>query len=550
MGKRLKIFILIGMTMSLISCAMSSKIINNKQENNKISLTTNIEESNEIQYENNVENQEVIQVKNEIEAINLEPNINIEYNFEVFGDKNICSDILFTDKYTDIEGITTFRGNNFRNTSTFGISKIYNKELNIKWKTSTSSSSWGGGAGWTGQPSIIRWSDELKNSMNIYDKFKYKNGFTEVIYSSLDGKIYFLDLETGEKSRSEINVGNPIKGSLSIDSRGIPMLYVGEGINENGVTGFNIYSLIDGSNLYEINGYDELAYRGWPAFDSSALIYPEGDLVIEGGENGIIYISKLNTNYDKANNTLSINPETLKYRYYTGDSYGRLGIENSLVAYANLLYFADNNGDIQCIDLRKMEPMWIIEGLDDIDATITLEDENGSPYLYVGDEVDHQGTIGTSTIRKINGLTGEIVWKNEFTCESVIGADATNGGVLATNVIGKNNISDLVIFSLARYDGFSSGAVVAINKSTGEIQWETKLNNYVWSSPVDFYDEDGKGYIIQCDSIGNIFLIDGENGEILNIITLDANIEASPTIFEDTIVVATRGGNIYGIEIK
>lgn len=550
MGKRIKIFILIGVTISLIAYTIASKIINNKQENNKISLITNKEENDLIEYESAFKSEEVIEDKPKIEPINLEPNINIDYTFEVFGDKNICSDILFTDKYTDIEGITTFRGNNFRNTSTFGTSKISDNKLSIKWKTTTSSSSWGGGAGWTGQSSIVKWSEELKNSMNIDDKFKYKNDFTEVIYASLDGNIYFLDLESGEKSRSEINVGNPIKGSLSIDSRGIPMLYVGEGINENGVTGFNIYSLIDGSNLYEINGYDEVAYRGWPAFDSSALIYPEGDLVIEGGENGVIYISKLNTNYDKVNNTLSINPETLKYRYYTGDSYGRLGVENSLVAYANLLYFADNNGDIQCIDLRKMEAIWIIEGLDDIDATITLEEENGTPYLYVGDEVDHQGTIGTSTIRKINGLTGEIVWKNEFTCQSVIGADATNGGVLATNVIGKNNISDLVIFSLARYDGFSSGAVIAIDKSTGEIKWETKLNNYVWSSPVDFYDENGKGYIIQCDSVGNVFLIDGENGEILNTITLDANIEASPTIFEDTIVVATRGGSIYGIEIK
>ncbi len=51
--------------------------------------------------------------------------------------------------------------------------------------------------------------------MNIDDKFKSKENFTEVIYASLDGKVYFLDLETGEKSRSVINVGNPIKGSLS-----------------------------------------------------------------------------------------------------------------------------------------------------------------------------------------------------------------------------------------------------------------------------------------------------------------------------------------------
>ena len=47
-----------------------------------------------------------------------------------------------------------------------------------------------------------------------------------------------------------------------------------------------------------------------------------------------------------------------------------------------------------------------------------------------------------------------------------------------------------------------------------------------------------------------MFLIDGKSGSILNTITLDANIEASPAIYEDMIVVATRGGSIYGIEIK
>lgn len=544
MGKKVKILILMGMTISLLSCSI---IEENSRKN--IDIATNVEEMEVVESEEVIQ-EDIEEIKREIKAIDLTPNININYNYEVIGDKNICSDILFTDKYTDMEGITTFRGNNFRNSASYGISKISKKELSVKWKTTTSFSSWGGGAGWTGQPAIIKWNEDIKSSMNIYDEFKNQENFTEVIYASLDGKIYFLDLQTGNLSRNTINVGNPIKGSLSIDSREIPMLYVGEGINESGITGFNIYSLIDGSSLYEINGYDETAYRGWPAFDSSALIHTEKDIIIEAGENGILYIMKLNTNYDKENNTISINPETLKYRYYTGESYGRLGIENSVAAYANLLYFADNNGYIHCIDLRKMEPMWVIEGLDDIDATITIEDEEGTPYLYVGDEVDHQGTSGISTVRKLNGLTGEVIWKNEFDCESVVGADATNGGVLATNVIGKNNISDLVIFSLARYDGFNSGAIVAIDKETGEIVWKTKLNNYLWSSPVDFYDKDGNGYIIQCDSAGNMFLIDGNTGEILNTITLDANIEASPAIYEDMIVVATRAGSIYGIEIE
>ena len=72
----------------------------------------------------------------------------------------------------------------------------------------------GGGAGWTGQPAIVKWPKELRESMNIYDEFKGKEDFTEVIYGSLDGNIYFLELNSGKTTRDKIKVGNPIKGSL------------------------------------------------------------------------------------------------------------------------------------------------------------------------------------------------------------------------------------------------------------------------------------------------------------------------------------------------
>ena len=219
MGKKVKILILMGMTISLLSCSI---IEENSKKN--IDIATNVEEMEVVESEEVIQ-EDIEEIKREIKAIDLTPNININYNYEVIGDKNICSDILFTDKYTDMEGITTFRGNNFRNSASYGISKISKKELSVKWKTTTSFSSWGGGAGWTGQPAIIKWNEDIKSSMNIYDEFKNQENFTEVIYASLDGKIYFLDLQTGNLSRNTINVGNPIKGSLSIDSREIPMLY-------------------------------------------------------------------------------------------------------------------------------------------------------------------------------------------------------------------------------------------------------------------------------------------------------------------------------------
>lgn len=472
------------------------------------------------------------------------------FPFNLSIEEDISKDVVFQDKYSTLEGIPTFRGNNYRTAPSFGVSDLSNKSLSTAWEFKTSSSSWGGGAGWTGQPAIIRWPKELRETMNIYDEFKYKENLTEAIYASLDGNIYFLDIETGKQTRDKINIGNPIKGSVSVDPRGLPLLYVGEGIKEKGYVGFNIYSLIDGEHLFELNGSDSFASRSWPAFDSCAIVNAETDSVIVGGENGLLYIIKLNSNYDKELNKISINPKINKYNYSAPGSRGRLGIENSVATYANLAYFADNNGVIQCVDLNTLNPVWFVDGYDDIDATLTLEIVDNTPYVYCGNEVDHQGSRGIVKLKKINGLDGSIVWEKEFECESLVGKKAVNGGLMATNVVGKNNLDDIVIFSLARYSGFNKGGIIALNKKTGELQWETVLDNYMWSSPVDIYDKDGNGYIVQGDSIGNLYLIDGKNGNILNSVTLNGNIESSPAVFENTIVIATRNGTIYGIDIQ
>ena len=172
------------------------------------------------------------------------------------------------------------------------------------------------------------------------------------------------------------------------------------------------------------------------------------------------------------------------------------------------------------------------------------------PYVYCGNEVDHQGSKGIVKLKKLNGLDGSIVWEKEFACESLVGKKAVNGGLMATNIVGKNKLDDLVIFSLARYDGFNKGGIIALDKKSGDLVWETKIDNYMWSSPVDIYDKGGNGYIIQGDSVGNLHLLDGKSGNILNTITLNGNIESSPAIFENTLVVATRNGTIYGVDIN
>ncbi len=60
----------------------------------------------------------------------------------------------------------------------------------------------------------------------------------------------------------------------------------------------------------------------------------------------------------------------------------------------------------------------------------------------------------------------------------------------------------------------------------------------------------GKTWIVQADRAGRLLLVDGADGRVAARLRLDANVEASPAVFDDTIVLATRGGTIYGIRIR
>ena len=75
------------------------------------------------------------------------------------------------------------------------------------------------------------------------------------------------------------------------------------------------------------------------------------------------------------------------------------------------------------------------------------------------------------------------------------------------------------------------------------------MNYYSWSSPIPVYSDDGNAYIIVGDSNGQLFLVDKE-GKTLSVLDLGSNIEASPAMFNNTLVIGTRGNRICGIKVK
>ncbi|MDD4494971.1 MAG: pyrrolo-quinoline quinone [Eubacteriales bacterium] len=457
-----------------------------------------------------------------------------------------------SDEYTDVKGLTTFRGNNWRDTPSFGTVDVKEGKLEkIWWKRNGYIDIWTG-AGWTGQPLIIEWDDATKRIMNLNEDKKQKDGLKEIIYATLDGKIYFMDLDDGSETRPPINVGYPHKGNATLDPRGIPLLYAGQGVGEKGGVsgpfGFRIFNLLNQERLLFIDGRDKFAYRGWGAFDAAALVDAETDTLIQVGENGIIYSVDLNTKYNPDQASLSIDPDIVRLRYKSPYD-TRIGIENSPIGYRNYIYFVDNTGLLMCIDVNTLKPVWLRYVNDDTDSTMVLEEINrNEAYLYTACEVDWQGKGGKAYIRKINAFTGELIW--EYPVDAYYNKDS-NGGALATPVLGKKDISHLIIFNIAKVNSNGNGSkLLAFNRVTGKVEWEVDMNHYCWSSPVDFYTPEGKSYLIVSDSGGNMRLLDGLTGTQLDSVNLELNIESTPAIYGDMIVVGTRGQKIWGVKIK
>lgn len=463
------------------------------------------------------------------------------------------------ERYTEIEGIVTFRGDNFRSGAAYGTAAVSSKTLTKAWSKSTSGLSdtdgiYWSGSGWTGQPLIVKWPEATrKNISAMYDWAREKEGLVEVIYATLDGHVYFYELTSGEYTREPLNLGFNYKGAGALDPRGYPILYVGSGVDSvNGRSRVKVVNLIDNSVMFEFGHNETFANRGWHMFDSSPLVSAETDQLIYPGENGILYIIHLNTKYNEQTGELSVDPDNIvKWKYNSVRSGSRywLGVESSAAIINNYIFLADNGGNLMCLDLNTLELVWVQDVLDDTNCSPVVDVEDGHPYIYISTSF-HYGWRSYSTaaipIFKINAETGEIVWRTDYTCYTV---QDLSGGVQGTIAVGKNKLSDMIFVPIARTPGASSGTLAALKKDTGEVVWEKETSMYSWSSPVDFYDADGNGYLLYCNSGFNMFLIDGKTGEQLDYMNLGGNIEASPAMYGNYAVVGTRAMRTYCIQV-
>ena len=140
--------------------------------------------------------------------------------------------------------------------------------------------------------------------------------------------------------------------------------------------------------------------------------------------------------------------------------------------------------------------------------------------------------------------------------------DKDDVGAKASPVIGQNGLKDLVYYTVTGLSeegrtplglAGEQAALIALDKETGKIVWSFGLESRSESSPVAVYDNDGRGWILQCEQNGTIHLLDGLNGREVTSLKLDAEIEASPAVYSNVMVIGTTGKGtsyVYGIEIR
>lgn len=429
----------------------------------------------------------------------------------------------YTDLYASNSDVLTFRKTLFRDADFGGTVKGTPDSISVAWKFDTYYNSektrlgvWGGGSGWTGQPLYLAKSNEI-------------------VVGSLCGRVYFIDFNSGNETRKCVDVTNTIKGTVSKDPI-LHNLYVGQGVPNHEPFG-NLVIDLKKQQITCFNGRDPKALRGWNAWDSSPVVV--GDYLFWPAENGSFY------KYQRRQG--SITPLAV-LRYTIGGK--APGIENSLCVYGNYGYFGDNAGNILCVNLNNMHPVWCYDNKDDIDASIVCEPENGTPFIYVASEVDKQGPSGFAHLAKLNALNGSLVWEQKISCRRLkVGGKYLDGGFYSTPLPGKGNCSDLLFANVCR-NGSEGGQLIAFSKKTGQIVRTTQLRQFAWSSPVAFYNEKHEMFILTGDSGGCVYLIDAKSGHIIFHKQVAFNFESSPVVVGNAAVVGSRQNGILKLVVN
>lgn len=457
--------------------------------------------------------------------------------------------------YMEDTGVYAFRGDNLRRNAAFGTCEAVDGEFVQLWRFDlgglrTEESGTLYGVGWNSQPAVVKWAKEIRQAMPLYDEYRSTVALREVIFGAHDGKVYFLDLVSGNATRDPIDIGYPLRGSVSVYPTGLPVIAFGQAVSKmpagTGEIGFFLYDLVNMKPMLFINGRrsaDQVQYSANGAFDSSALFTREPDALVVAGENGLLYTTELYpaVKINSGEVSVSFAPRTVYMNSLAADEReNRTAVEGAVSMWGKYVFLGDAWGIVRCVDTDTMRTVWTYDNGDNTDAAMALDPTDGGVALYTGNTTYARlSKTKKVSIHRLNALTGEEIWTYEIDCVKNTSLDAA--GCKASPVVGEKGLSDYVYFTVNQVR--KGGAVLlCLRKDDGSEVWRKEMAESV-SSPVAIYTEFGDGKIIQCDSKGNIYLLDGLTGDVLGRAAVNGTIEASPVVYRDFFLIGTSDKN-------
>ncbi len=376
------------------------------------------------------------------------------------------------------------------------------------------------GIGWTGQPAVWEVDTETWLAVGAYDR-----------------GIHILDALTGQPRLKRFATGDIVKGSLTVDPDGFPLIYSGSRDGKLRILAFDRpEELVE---LWSLSGDDVNPMMWNDDWDGAPLILK--DHLITGGENSWLHIVRLNRELDNSG-LVSVDPEIVfqapgwdeELLRALGDN--NVSIENSVAISGNTVWFANSGGLVQGWNLEPLgrgeTPIrtfrWWMG--DDIDATIVV-DKDG--FLYVAAEYER----GTARSREVGQLVkldpgnpeAPLVW-------SLHDNQRAPGGIWSTPALHKDVL----------YATTNSGRLMSVDRDSGQLLWSKQLEGPLWGSPVVVDDILIVG---DCGGYLRAFGVQDPRVEPIEIwrIEIGGCIEATPTVWNGRIYIGSREGGLFAI---
>lgn len=375
------------------------------------------------------------------------------------------------------------------------------------------------GMGWTGQPAVFE-----------------REGRTWLVFGAYDRHVHFLDAVTGERLLPSFPTGDLVKGSVTVDPDGFPLVYVGSRDQHYRVIAFDGDEPRELWGLWAFDVAPTLWNNDW---DGAGLVLD--DYLFVGGENSQLHVVHLLRGYDH-DGRVTVDPELVFHtpgwdEQLLADVGDRnVSIEGSVTIVGDTLYFANSGGLVQGWDIAGLrdgvEPQRVFRFWtgDDTDATIVVD---GEGMLYVASQwqrfTDRAREVGQVMKLDPSRPADPLVW-------SVHDRGTARAGVWATPALHRDVL----------YVPTDGGRLLAIDRDTGVVRWEKQLSGPVWQSPVVVDD-----VLLQADCTGTLRAYDVSDTEVeppeLWMVQLDGCVEATPAVWGGSIYVGTRGGFLHAI---